>query len=278
MRTHSVLFLVLTLFLPISVFAFTVPTKPTGFLQDYAKILTAEQVATLESKLEIFEKQTTNEIAVVTITSLDGDTVENVAQEIFTTWGIGKKDKNNGVLLLISLSDRKTRIHTGYGVEGDLTDIGISYIQQDIITPAFREGDYYAGIDGAVDKIIMALGGQNIVPENYENSETSSGTDWSFVFIIAFAALQWFIAILARSKSWWAGGIIGGAVSVGIWYFLALSFVIAIPLLFGLIGFGLFLDFLVSRAYHKHKLTGNHLPWFIGGGGFGGGARLEPKT
>ena len=238
----------ISFFLPVLAFAFAVPAKPTGFVQDYAKILTAGEVSTLETKLQNFEKQTTNEIAVVIIPSLDGDTIENVAQEIFTKWGIGKADKNNGVFLLISLSDRKTRIHTGYGVEGDLTDIGTSYIQSDVITPAFRAGDYYAGLNGAVDKMIEALGGQDIVPVDYENNESSGGTNWEFVFIVGFVLLQWFIAILARSKSWWLGGIIGGGVSVGIWYFLALSFVIAVPLLLGLIGFGLLLDFFVSRA------------------------------
>ena len=89
-------FLILLLLLPTILLAFTVPTKPTGFVQDYAKMLSAEQISALELKLENFERQTTNEIAVVTISSLDGDIIENVAQNIFTKWGIGKKDKNNG--------------------------------------------------------------------------------------------------------------------------------------------------------------------------------------
>lgn len=157
------------LLLPAVSLAFTVPTKPTGFVQDYAKMLSADQVSQLETKLEAFEKQTTDEIAVVTIPSLDGDVIENITQDIFTKWGIGKKDKNNGVLLLISLADHKTRIQTGYGVEGDLTDVATSYIQSDVITPAFRTGDYYGGINGAVDKMISALGGNDIVPQNYSS-------------------------------------------------------------------------------------------------------------
>ena len=165
----------LLLLLPLSTFAFTVPEKPTGFIQDYAKILTPEQVTTLETKLEAYEKSSTNEIAVVTIQSLDGDTVENVAQEIFTKWGIGKKEKNNGVLFLISVGDRQTRIHTGYGVEGDLTDLGTSYIQRDVVTPAFQAGNYYEGINGTVDKMIESLGGTDIVPENYSTTPKKSG-------------------------------------------------------------------------------------------------------
>ena len=229
-------------FLPVSLFAFTVPAKPTGFVQDYAKILSVEQVSALENKLEAFERQTTNEIAVVTIPSLDGDTIENVAQEIFTKWGIGKKDKNNGVLLLISLSDRKTRIHTGYGVEGDLTDIGTSYIQSDVITPAFRAGDYYGGLNGAVDAMMTALGGQQIVPDTYNTQQTSSDTNFGLIFGFGLIILQWFLAIFARSKSWWEGGVAGGIAGLLLWYFFISSLLIALPLLLLLVGFGLLLD------------------------------------
>ena len=167
-------------------YAFDIPAKPTGFVQDYASMLSVEEKTTLETKLEAFEKSTTNEIAVVTIPSLDGDVIENVAQDIFTEWGIGKKDKNNGVLLLISLADRKTRIQTGYGVEGDLTDLGTSYIQQDILALAFKKGKYYEGINNAVDKMIEALGGNNIVPENYSAFKKYSKLPWEAILFGIF--------------------------------------------------------------------------------------------
>jgi uncharacterized protein len=263
-------FALLSLFLfPVFVVAFIVPEKPTGFVQDYAKILSAEQITAIETKLSSFEKNTTNEIAVVTIPSLDGDIIENVAQEIFTKWGIGKKDKNNGVLLLISLTDRKTRIHIGYGVEGDLTDLGTSYIQQDVITPAFRAGDYYAGINGAVDKMIEALSGNNIVPADY-SSKPKFNVNWEWVVIVGFILLQWGGAILARSKSWWAGGIVGALVGVVGFFFF--SVVAGIVLIVILIPLGLLFDYIVSKSYGKYKSGGGMPPWFLGGGGFGGGS------
>ncbi len=258
------------LLLPTVAMAFTVPTRPTGFVQDYAKMLTSEQVSTLEAKLENYERQSTNEIAVVTIPSLDGDTIENVAQNIFTKWGIGKKDKNNGVLLLISLSDRKTRIHTGYGVEGDLTDIGTSYIQSDIIAPAFRQGDYYGGINGAVDKMISALGGTEIVPENY--SKSNSGV-LQFIIFFSIFAFQIITSILARSKSWWGGGIVGGVVGFVVAWALGLALFFGGILLIFFVLLGLLLDFLVSRSYERYKKSGSRGWWFFtgGGGGFGSG-------
>ena len=258
---------------PFFSFAFTIPEKPTGFVQDYAKILTSEQVVALETKISAFEKSTTNEIAVVTIPSLDGDTIENVAQELFTKWGIGKEGKNNGVLLLIPISDRETRIHTGYGVEGDLTDIGTSYIQQDIITPAFRNGDYYGGINGAVDKMIEALGGADIVPENYSRNVQM---DWSFLIYIFIILAQFIFAILAKTKSWWLGGVFGAVIGLVLWYANVpfVSEVLSGILTGVLIVIGLILDFFVSKSYQNAKANGTHHLWFGGGGfgGFGGGS------
>jgi len=250
--------------------AFDIPTKPQNFVNDYANILSVEEKNSLEDKISNFEKQTTNEIAIVIMPSLDGDVIENVAQNIFTEWGIGKKEKNNGILFLVAMAEHKTRIHTGYGVEGNLTDLATSYIQSEMVVPAFREGKYFVGINNALDKIIESLSGENIVPENYSQTKESK-INWFYVFVFGFMIFQWIIAILSRSKSWWAGGVLGGAIGGAIWIFGSLSAVFSIFVLIFLIIFGFGLDFLVSRVYQKAKILGGHYPWWIGGGGFGGG-------
>lgn len=267
--------LILLLLFPILTLAFVVPDRPTSFVEDYAGVLSGEEKSLLATKVSDFEKNTTNEIAIVIIQSLDGDAIENVAQEIFTKWGIGKKDKNNGVLLLVSLTDRKTRLHTGYGVEGDLTDIGTSYIQSEVVAPAFREGRYFDGIKGAVDKMIEALGGANIVPEDY-SIKNLPRFPLDFIFIMFIVLSQIVTSILARSKSWWGGGVLFGIIGLIIWHFLIYSILLAIPLVVVLIGLGLVFDYFVSKAYSERKNTGSY-PWWFGGGrgggssGFGGG-------
>ena len=269
--------LLLALF-PLSLFAFSIPVKPTHFVSDFAGILSASQVADLENKVSNFEKSTTNEIAVVVIPSLDGpsaqagDTIENVAQNIFTKWSIGKKDKNNGVLFLISQGDRERRIHTGYGVEGDLTDIGTSYIQNDVVVPAFKNGDYFGGINGGVDKIIEALGGNNIVPDGYSSvsKNSLSNIPFQFIIFIFFIVFQILFSVLGRSKSWWGGGVLGGVIALVVWHFFINSALLAIPVIIFFIGGGLFFDYMVSKAYTQKKSSGV-FPWWFGGGGFGGG-------
>ncbi len=257
--------LILFLLLPSLALAFTVPTRPTGFVQDYAKMLSPDQVNQLETKLEAYEKQSTNEIAVVTVPSLDGEPIENLAQEIFTHWGIGKKDKNNGVLLLISLSDRKTRIQTGYGVEGELTDVGTSYIQSDVIAPAFRQGDYYGGINGAVDQMISALGGNEIVPQDYNNNSTDY---LGIIFFVVVIFLRLFLApLLGRTKSWWFGGVLGGVIGIALWWFVAFSLWAVLALIL----IGLFLDFIFSKNYKRYSGPGGWWGGFGGGSGGGGG-------
>ncbi|MDO9230925.1 MAG: TPM domain-containing protein [bacterium] len=155
--------LLLFIFFAFPVKAYYNPGTPTGFVNDYAGILSAEQKQTLESKLSQFEKNSSNEISVVTVPSLKDDTVENFAVELFKDWGIGKKDKDNGVLVLVALSDKKMRIEVGYGLEGTLTDAQASWIISDIMRPAFQKSDYYSGINGAVDKIVASINGENII-------------------------------------------------------------------------------------------------------------------
>lgn len=244
---------------------------PNAYVSDIADVLNAEEEISLDTKISNYEVATGNEIAILTIPNLGGDVIENVAQKTFTEWGIGKADKNNGVLILVSVEDRQMRIHTGYGVEGDLPDLATYYIQQEVMVPAFREGQYYAGLDGAVDRIIASLGGENVVPEGY-GVNPRKATDLGGLFFFVFIIFEILISMLARSKSWWGGGVLGGVIGGGIiWYFglafLAGIFAFIVPVVIGLI-----VDYFVSKSYGAARAAGTY-PWWMGrgGGGSGGG-------
>jgi len=268
------------LLIPLVVFSYQNPGTPPGFVNDFAGVLTSEQQQSLETKIASFEKDTSNELSVVIIPSLKGDTIENFAEKLFKDWGIGKEKKDNGVLLLVARDDRQMRIEVGYGLEGALTDAQSFWIIQNILRPAFQKGDYYGGISGGVDGIISITKGEFKPDTNLNRGSGINGDSFFFMLWVAWVFLVWTGSVLARSKSWWGGGIVGGitALIVGLGLTVVLGFVSAIIF----IPLGLWLDYIVSRKYTAAKETGQMLPWWIGGrrgsgsgrsgfGGFGGG-------
>ncbi len=153
-----------------TVLAYTSPGKPTGLVNDFAGVLSAGQRAALENKLGNFERPAGVQVAVVTVTSLGGDTIEDYAVKLFQEWGIGQKLSDNGLLLLVAPNDREARIEVGYGLEPTVTDAASSVIVNSIMIPAFKTGDYYGGIDKGTDKIMGLIEGdpetQRFVTQN----------------------------------------------------------------------------------------------------------------
>jgi uncharacterized protein len=122
------------------------PLKPQGYVSDFANILTPEVRAELQALVRETEQRTSAEIAVVTVSSLDGETVEQYANRLFKEWGIGKKGADNGVLVLVAPSERKVRIEVGYGLEPVLPDGLAGQIIRSDFLPQFSNGDYPRGI------------------------------------------------------------------------------------------------------------------------------------
>ncbi|WP_367717080.1 YgcG family protein [Nitratireductor sp. GISD-1A_MAKvit] len=131
----------------------------TGRVVDDAGIVDAATESSLTARLEAFEKKSSDQIVVATIRSLEGEALEPFANRLFRAWELGQAGENNGVLLLVALDDRKMRIEVGYGLEGTLTDLHSKLIIENTMVPAFRAGDYSAGIAAAVDDIVMVLEG-----------------------------------------------------------------------------------------------------------------------
>ena len=131
-----------------------------GYVTDRAGLLSPETVRLLESFLRDFERSDSTQIAVLTIPSLEGEPVESYALRVAESWGIGRKGKDNGALLLVSRDDRRVRIEVGYGLEGRLTDLLSGRIIDDEITPRFREGDFDGGIVAGVKAIAEAVRGE----------------------------------------------------------------------------------------------------------------------
>ena len=135
----------------------------TGRVVDAAGILTPEQRGTLEAKLKAHEDKTSDQVVVATVPNLQGTTVEDYANRLFRDWKLGQAKTDNGVLLLVAPSERKVRIEVGYGLEGALTDALSKVIIAGAITPRFKTGDYFGGLDAGVDGIFRL--GKDAGPE-----------------------------------------------------------------------------------------------------------------
>ncbi|ASJ75059.1 TPM domain-containing protein [Granulosicoccus antarcticus] len=146
----------------------------TGRVVDLAKLLDSAQETALSAQLEAHESQTSNQLVVVTLPSLNGNQIADYANRLGRFWEIGSAEDDNGVLLLIAPSERKVRIEVGYGLEGALTDSLSSIIIQREILPPFRSNNYALGIQQGVDAIIGAIAGEYKAPANSGSASNNS--------------------------------------------------------------------------------------------------------
>lgn len=139
--------------------------KPQGYVNDFAGLLADRQRAILENLLREYEEKTTNQVVLLVIDSLQGEDLESYSLRVAEEWKIGQKGKDNGVLFLVAVKDRKARIEVGYGLEGSLPDAVASRILRQIVFPAFRQGNYFGGIAGGLEAILRATEGEFQAPE-----------------------------------------------------------------------------------------------------------------
>lgn len=212
------------------------PQKPNSeiYFQDYGGIFSADTKNYILKTSEDVKNKTTAEVAVVTINSLDDDSIENYANNLFRSWGIGNKEKNNGVLILISKEDRKFRIEVGYGLEGAIPDGKAgTYLRE--LTTYFKSEQYDEGIKTLYNRIIGDIGQEYDVdfssytqntPE-LSSSSTDSGND--SIPVEAIIGIVIFVLLVGSSfigkggpggrggrkrryndDSFWGGGFYGG--------------------------------------------------------------------
>ena len=160
------------------------PAFPTlsGRVVDEAALMSRKQAHQLTQQLAAFEKRSGIQLVVVSVDSLDGETIEEYGYQLGRHWGIGQKGKNNGVLLLIAQDERKVRIEVGYGLEGALPDAIAANIIQTRILPAFKRGDMVAGVVAGSQSIMKALAGEYQPAEQPKSN--SGGGPWLFILVV----------------------------------------------------------------------------------------------
>jgi len=200
------IFFSLTLFLAVQVSALEVP-RLQGRVNDYADLLSPATEASLESVLKSLESSDSTQIVVLTITSLQGDSLEEFSLGVVEDWKIGQQGLDNGVLLLVARDDRKIRIEVGYGLEGKLTDMTAGRIISNVMGPRFKQGDFNQGIIDGIGAIVMTVRGEFTAPAeakpNGSGREDPGGLLTSMIFIFFI-----FGSLLRKSKV--AAAAVGG--------------------------------------------------------------------
>ena len=203
----------------------------SGRVVDDAQMLDPATRQQLTQTLEAHEKATGEQVVVVTVPGLQGTAIEDYGYQLGRAWGIGQKDKNNGALLIVARDDRKLRIEVGYGLEDRLTDAQSSVILNQVITPAFKNGQFSQGISDGVAAILQVLGGDPLAEPAYASGQ-GQGSDFMaehpfvvlllfVLFVIVVAACQFYGICNAgggggsRSGGFGGGGFSGGGGSFG---------------------------------------------------------------
>jgi uncharacterized protein len=183
----------------------------SGQVVDTAGMIDSDSKERLSQMLRAHEELTTEQVVVVTLPDLQGSTIEDFGYQLGRFWGIGQKGKDNGALLIVAKDERKVRIEVGYGLEDRLTDAQSSVIINQIITPAFKQGDFVGGISKGTEAIVQVLGGDPLAEPVVGASGGDDVTDWkmSLLFLILFVAFIYINMRWGRALGGLGGGYIG---------------------------------------------------------------------
>jgi uncharacterized protein len=204
-----------------------------GRIVDRAGLLDAASTAALKHTLENHEQQTGEQIVVVTLDSLRGNTLEDFGYQLGRHWGVGEKGKNSGALLIVVPKEHRVRIEVGYGLEDRLTDAQSSVIINQVITPQFKQNRFAQGITAGVNAMVQVLGGHSV----HNKASHKNGVWWIFGLAGVFVLVIGFVVIKygrptkptddddaprpndtdKRSDSAGGGGTFGGAGATGNW-------------------------------------------------------------
>jgi uncharacterized protein len=224
---------------------------------DLTGTLAADTKSAMEARLEAFEREKGSQVAVLMVPTTQPETIEQYGIRVVDAWKLGRKDADDGVLLLIALEDRALRIEVGQGLEGAIPDAIAKRIIEETIVPAFREGQIAGGIDAGLDQILGLIRGEPLPPPRPQGAYPKggmSGSDLAPLLILPLGLGMFLRAMFGRLIGAGLGG--GGAFVLGL-------------ILFGTAmagGIAAMIVFLLVLVASERGGSG-----FTGGGGFGGG-------
>ena len=282
--------LLLFLIMPYSL-AFDIP-EPNGYVTDLTDTLSYEEEIGLEAHIQEIEDATTAEVGILLAPTTGDEVISTVAFEVGNEWGVGKKENDNGLMILVAIDDREWFMATGYGLEGTLPDAITKRVAERQFPHYFREGDYAGGLEAALDDIEGYLLNDPTIIASYNESETASdyadSSVWIWFAILMAAALAKAIWVGTRKKKNQKSAMLMGNATIFIPAILFTTF----GLTAGIMIFSVLMDIVAmsgaSGGGGGHKSSSSRSSWSssssssswgsssssggsFGGGSFGGG-------
>jgi uncharacterized protein len=237
---------------------------------DLTGTLTAQQTRQLESQLAALEQRKGAQVVVLMLPTTQPEDITDYATRVFDQWKIGRKNVDDGVLVVVAKDDHRAMIETGYGLEGAIPDAAASRIIREYMSPKFRVGDFYGGLNDAVGALTKLIDGEPLPPPLQEPQRDRGGVahghDWFTGLVVAWIVLVWARGLFARVPRLPRAGLVGGTTGLLAWLFSGLW-----PLGLGLGVLGLLIGFAGGGGGMFARRGGSGGWGGFGGGGFGGG-------
>ena len=247
--------------------------KLNARVTDLTGTLTAEQRQALETRLAQFEAHKGAQIAVLLVPTTQPETIEQYARRVLDEWKLGRKGIDDGALLLVAIEDRKLRIETQYGLEGVMPDAIAKRIIDEIITPRFKQKDFYGGIAAGVERMIGVVEGEPLPPPQAKGGRSrGGGGNFESLLMIGFALVFVVAGVLRAIFGRVGGAAVTGGIGAVIAWFIVGSLVAAVAValivfvlstVFGMAGMG--------RSVRRGGWGGGYGGGWGGGGSWGGG-------
>ncbi|MEX2514378.1 MAG: TPM domain-containing protein [Cyclobacteriaceae bacterium] len=164
--------------------------NPPRLVNDFSESLSDQEVRQLENKLLAYNDSTSSQVSIVLINSVGPYAISDYAYQLGDKWGIGRKDRDNGILILAAMKDRKVFIATGYGMEGAIPDALAKRIVEQLIVPNFRTEDYFTGLDQATDMIFKLASGEYDAEQLSSSDRPAGVLPFLLIFVIGFVVLS----------------------------------------------------------------------------------------
>ena len=243
-------------------------------ITDLTQTLSSDQQAQLDTKLAAFEQQKGSQIAILILPTTQPEDIAQYSIRVVEKWKIGREKVDDGILVLVAKEDRKVRIEVGYGLEGAIPDLTAKRVINEFISPQFKQGNFYGGLDAGIDKLMGLISGEAL-PETKANS-TGGNVIESLLPILLFGGLISGLVLRGILGNFAGSAVNGGLIGAAVWL---LGLALGAAVIFAIVAF----FFTMMMGGRVMGVYGGGVPmgggwggggsssWSGGGGGFGGG-------